>query len=637
MRAISLISGAVAHSFFAATTFRAANAQFPPEREGVTVIESKFYENVTISFKEPGICETTPGVRSYSGYVHLPPRFLEDEEQDYPINTFFWFFEARKDPKNAPLAIWLNGGPGSTSMMAVLEENGPCFVASDSKTTYLNPWSWNNEVNMLYIDQPVGAGFSYDILTNVTLIQQIDELGDSEPRVIPTNFTDGKIPTTNYTHRIGTTGSQDITHTSNTTERAAHATWHFLQTWLFEFPHYKPKNDRISLWAESYGGHYGPGFFRFFQEQNEKIEAGTSDHVGAQPLHLDTLGIVNGVVDWPIAVEACFDFPYNNTYGLQFFNQSFHSELVHNWTDPGGWKDQLMNCTKRVTENPYLDNTTDPECVAIQDNILEKCFTNYVEISDRAQFDVAHPRHDPFPPPYYFGYLTQSSVLAALGVPVNHTSLHYPTNSVFTLTLDPLRPGFLDSVGYLLDAGIKVHFMYGDRDAVVNWVGGEKTSLSVPHKNQNAFRGAGYAPLVMSDGKSVKGMTRQHANFSFTRVFQAGHEVPAYQPEAAYEIFMRAMLGKDVPTGRVEATDEYATHGPSDAWGVRQEAPELPEPKCYVLKPETCEPGVWKEVVDGKAKVKDWFVVGGDEEKEEENEKNKTGREKEVGIGRQDL
>jgi len=52
MRAISLISGAVAHSFFAATTFRAANAQFPPEREGVTVIESKFYENVTISFKE---------------------------------------------------------------------------------------------------------------------------------------------------------------------------------------------------------------------------------------------------------------------------------------------------------------------------------------------------------------------------------------------------------------------------------------------------------------------------------------------------------------------------------------------------------------------------------------------------------
>jgi len=82
-------------------------AQFPPKPEGLTVIKSKFHENVTISFKEvsmappqhnahkltmpqPGICETTPGVKSYSGYVHLPPGFLDDgsgEVQDYPINT----------------------------------------------------------------------------------------------------------------------------------------------------------------------------------------------------------------------------------------------------------------------------------------------------------------------------------------------------------------------------------------------------------------------------------------------------------------------------------------------------------------------------------------------------------------------
>lgn len=327
--------------------------------------------------------------------------------------------------------------------------------------------------------------------------------------------------------------------------------------------------------------------------------------------------------------------PSKQTYGLQFFNQSFHNELVHNWTDPGGWKDQLANCTKRVTENPSLDNTTDPECVIIQDTVLENCFGNYMEISGRAQFDIAHPQHDPFPPPYYFGYLTQSSVLAALGVPVNHTSLHQPTNSVFMLTLDPLRPGFLDSIGHLLDVGIKVHLMYGDRDAVVNWVGGEKTSLSVPYKKKKEFREAGYAPLMMSDGKSVKGMTRQHGNFSFTRVFQAGHEVPAYQPEAAYEIFMRAMFGKDVPTGRVEVTDEYRAEGPSDAWGVRQEPPELPEAKCYVLKPETCDDEVWKKVVEGKVKVKDWFVV--DDDEEEEEEENKTGREMEGGIRSHDL
>ena len=94
-------------------------AQFPSKPEGVTVLDSKFGDGVQISYKENNVCETTPGVKSYSGYVHLPPGTLNDlnETQDYPINTFFWFFEARKDPHNAPLSIWMNGGPGSSSML----------------------------------------------------------------------------------------------------------------------------------------------------------------------------------------------------------------------------------------------------------------------------------------------------------------------------------------------------------------------------------------------------------------------------------------------------------------------------------------------------------------------------------------
>lgn len=94
-----------------------------------------------------------------------------DETQDYAINTFFWFFESRKDPANAPLSIWMNGGPGSSSMLGALQENGPCMVNDDSNSTYLNSWSFNNEVNMLYIDQPDQTGFSWDILVNMTLDQ----------------------------------------------------------------------------------------------------------------------------------------------------------------------------------------------------------------------------------------------------------------------------------------------------------------------------------------------------------------------------------------------------------------------------------------------------------------------------------
>ncbi|KAI1499275.1 serine carboxypeptidase [Biscogniauxia marginata] len=589
-------------------------AQFPPTPEGVTLLKSKFHENVTISYKEPGICETTPGVRSYSGYVHLPPGFLDDgpggESQNYPINTFFWFFEARKNAANAPLAIWLNGGPGGSSMIGLLEENGPCFVGPDSKTTYLNPWSWNNEVNMLYLDQPTQVGFSYDIPTNCTV--RVDK-GDDMPEPIPTNFTDG-IPTTNLTNYIGTFGSQDLSKTANTTLFAAHALWHFAQTWFFEFPHYKPADDRISVWAESYGGHYGPGFVRFFQQQNDKIANRSLTERNAKYIHLDTLGIVNGLVDLVIQQESFITFPYNNTYGIQVFNRSFYEELMYNWTRPGGCKEKVQACQDSMKDQDPVVASLLKTMTGSCNNASESCAMSdwqaYQDL-DRGWFDIAHPKYDPFPAPLLSGYLMQESVLSALGVPVNHSKVSLAVSRLFDRTHDIIHGGFLDAIAYLLDSGVKVHMMYGDRDYACNWVGGEKASLAVPYTRAAEFSAAGYAPLITPDGFS--GMTRQLGNFSFSRVFQAGHEVPSYQPVAAYEIFMRAIFNRDIPSGLIHVTDEFVTVGPGDTWGVRQNPPKIPTPRCYILAPETCVPEVWEKVVSGTAEVKDWFVVDDEE------------------------
>lgn len=221
-------------------------AQFPPPRTGITWVQSKHHPNITISYKEPQICETTPGVKSYSGYVHLPPHTINETgaaAQPYPINTFFWFVEARtRSPHRAPLSIWLNGGPGGSSLLGMLAENGPCWINADGNSSRLNEWAWNREVNMLFIDQPVQVGFSYDALYNGTL--DLLEAAGLEAQVggedlagpirLRDDFAEGGVPETNATFYVGTFPSQNMSRTADSTEHAAVALWHFAQTWFEE-------------------------------------------------------------------------------------------------------------------------------------------------------------------------------------------------------------------------------------------------------------------------------------------------------------------------------------------------------------------------------------------------------------------
>lgn len=95
--------------------------QVPAEPKGVKTIKSP--GGVAIRYKEPGkhgVCETTPGVNSYSGYVDL----------DANTHMFFWFFESRKNPNESPITLWLNGGPGSDSMIGLFEGSFKLHIVS---------------------------------------------------------------------------------------------------------------------------------------------------------------------------------------------------------------------------------------------------------------------------------------------------------------------------------------------------------------------------------------------------------------------------------------------------------------------------------------------------------------------------
>ena len=85
----------------------------------------------------PTICD--PNVKQYSGYFDLTTG-----DKHY----FFWFFESRSSPSTDPVLLWMTGGPGCSSAVALFGENGPCTVNAAGDDTALNPYSWNSNANM---------------------------------------------------------------------------------------------------------------------------------------------------------------------------------------------------------------------------------------------------------------------------------------------------------------------------------------------------------------------------------------------------------------------------------------------------------------------------------------------------------
>ncbi|CAG8918084.1 unnamed protein product [Penicillium salamii] len=532
--------------------------QLPNPATGVKTIKTA--NNVTIRYKEPGkegVCETTPGVKSYSGYVDLSPT----------EHTFFWFFEARHDPENAPITLWLNGGPGSDSLIGLFEELGPCRVNKDNET-YINKHSWNEVSNMLFLSQPLGVEKGAGTLNPIT-----GSFEDSDYAGV-----DGRYPIINAT-------------AIDTTELAAKATWEVLQGFLGGLPKLdsKIKSKSFNLWTESYGGHYGPAFFDHFYRENQKIANGTQKGI---QLDFNTLGIINGIIDEGIQAPHYPEFAVNNTYGIKAINDTVYNYMKFANEMPNGCQDQVLTC-KLTNRTSLSDHALCTEATNMcRDNVgastihssksknkdreKERNSNNppespYYAFSGRGTYDIRHPRNDPTPEPYYQNYLAKDSVLNALGVDLNYTQSNNEVYFAFQQTGDFVWPNFLEDLEDILARPVRVALIYGDADYICNWFGGEAVSLATKYKHSKQFRKAGYAPFLV-DGVEY-GETREYGNFSFTRVYEAGHEVPYYQPEASLQLFNRTLFGWELPEGQKKLKADFGSEGPSEATHTQSSVP----------------------------------------------------------------
>ncbi|CAH1173952.1 unnamed protein product [Phaedon cochleariae] len=91
-------------------------------------------------------------VSSYSGYLTV--------DKMYNSNLFFWYFPAEINFQDAPVVLWLQGGPGATSLFALFSENGP-FILKSPTEIEIREYRWSRDHSLIFIDNPAGTGFSF--------------------------------------------------------------------------------------------------------------------------------------------------------------------------------------------------------------------------------------------------------------------------------------------------------------------------------------------------------------------------------------------------------------------------------------------------------------------------------------------
>ncbi|KAI1651152.1 alpha/beta-hydrolase [Daldinia loculata] len=590
---------------------RLVNGQFPNSTSqdlNLTTISSPIDPNIKISYKVPhGACNTAfESQTQYTGWVSLPG--------DFPTNTFFWFVGARDKQANSSLTIWLNGGPGSSSMFGFFTENGPCEVVdngTDKFATIAREWGWDRASNMLFIDQPNQVGFSYDVPTKGSINLLTNEI------YTPPDKRPDSLPPSAYLD--GTFSSMNINHTANTTETAAIAIWHMLQGFLGAFPELNPPKDNVlgvNLFSESYGGKYGPAFAQKWEQMNAVRGNGTVSNSTSVEIRLVSLGIVNGCVDdliqapyYPImAVNNPYGFPAINSVRAKMANASFYTD--------GGCRDLINQCRTAVASKDPNNSGSVPDVNHICESAYNNCTNNVMlPYSDagRSLYDIAAPLPDSFPPRRYLEYVNTPTFQKAIGTRLNYTETNSQVAAAFASTGDYEREAMVPKLASLLNSGIRVGFIYGDRDYICNWLGGEAVSLALASSvagYETTFASAGYAPIIVNDSY-VGGAVRQFGNLSFSRVYQAGHFVPAYQPATAFEIFARVIRGDSVSTGENIDLSTYNTTGSAEA-NSTLDLPAAPSPTCWLRDvPGSCSEEQQSAILNGDGSVVNGVVETG--------------------------
>ncbi|RLO01492.1 hypothetical protein DYB28_015649 [Aphanomyces astaci] len=471
----------------------------------------------------PGYNDDKPiNFDQYAGYLVLPSTGQK---------MFYWFVESESNPQLDPVVLWLNGGPGCSSLGGFFTELGPFVVESDLSVKR-NPYAWNRKANMLFLESPAGVGFSSPLL----------------------NETD---------------------YNDVTTAARAHE---FLELWFASYSSFK--NRHFYVTGESYAGQYIP--YLVHKLIKEPLDG----------VSLVGLAIGNPVTDDTIDGNAYMDYYYSHgMISLETYEDMTAKCKDQIGVYAGLYasspclRDPNVTCSNpceaAVREAIISADPDDQDPYYIYGDI---CLIENDQIGAlQYRESAALPRrpHTPCAAEFTTAYLNLPAVRDAIHVHATvpaawgncndavSRSYHRSTSSL------PLYPD-------ILATDLKTLIFSGDADSIVNfigterWLGAQGLRLKVVDKWQAWF----------GPDKQLAGYTQKYDGLTFSTVKGAGHLVPATKPLHGLYLFECFLYGKelcaafDYPTDNLEylsgivtssgndKSDVAASGLPNGAWAV---------------------------------------------------------------------
>ncbi|XP_072987359.1 serine carboxypeptidase-like 34 [Typha latifolia] len=424
--------------------------------------------------------------RQYAGYVTV--------NASHGRALFYWFFEATHDVGKKPLVLWLNGGPGCSSIgYGEAEELGPFLIQKGVPEIKLNKYSWNKEANLLFLESPVGVGFSY---TNTS--SDLLQLGDK------------------------------IT---------AEDSYTFLVNWFKRFPQYKSHGFYIS--GESYAGHYVPQLSEKIFDENKKASP-------ANFINFKGFMIGNALMDDETDQIGMVDYAWDHAV---ISDRVYHDVKIKcNFSvEPSTPAcDAAMNEYFAVYDIINMYSLYTPSCVT-NTSTTSRTRSYWIEGARPKHFSKFRgwfkkpAGYDPCVSDYAEVYFNRHDVQKALHANVTHIGYNWTHCSDAITKWNDAPASVLPIIRKLINGGLRVWVYSGDTDGRIPVTSTRYTLHKLGLKTIQEWK-------PWYDHEQVGGWTIIFDGLTFVTIRGAGHEVPQFAPRQAEQLIKHFLANEQLPS-----------------------------------------------------------------------------------------